>query len=209
MGSWHFDATGASAVSDRELGEQVAQIVIRGLMAGEAVEIDGLGVFYPDDAQYFRFEERRWPQVFLAYVDEDRATAERLYDTLEAAGFAPWMDKRKLLPGQNWPRAIESAIEASDFFVACFSQNSVAKKGGFQAEIRYALDCARQLPLDEMFLVPVRFGACRLPGAIEREYQYVDLLPDWSRGIRRLLLTMRKELKRRASARHKIDEVEA
>jgi len=209
MGSWHFDATGASAVSDRELGEQVAQIVIRGLMAGEAVEIDGLGVFYPDDAQYFRFEERRWPQVFLAYVDEDRATAERLYDTLEAAGFAPWMDKRKLLPGQNWPRAIESAIEASDFFVACFSQNSVAKKGGFQAEIRYALDCARQLPLDEMFLVPVRFGACRLPGAIEREYQYVDLLPDWSRGIRRLLLTMRKELKRRTSARHKIDEVDA
>jgi hypothetical protein len=209
MGSWHFDATGASAVSDRELGEQLAQIVIRGLMAGEAVEIDGLGVFYPDDAQYFRFEERRWPQVFLAYVDEDRATAERLYDTLEAAGFAPWMDKRKLLPGQNWPRAIESAIEASDFFVACFSQNSVAKKGGFQAEIRYALDCARQLPLDEMFLVPVRFGACRLPGAIEREYQYVDLLPDWSRGIRRLLLTMRKELKRRASARHKSNEVEA
>ena len=209
MGSWHFDATGASAVSDRELGEQVAQIVIRGLMAGEAVEIDGLGVFYPDDAQYFRFEERRWPQVFLAYVDEDRPIAERLYDTLEAAGFAPWMDKRKLLPGQNWPRAIESAIEASDFFVACFSQNSVAKKGGFQAEIRYALDCARQLPLDEIFLVPVRFGTCRLPGAIEREYQYVDLLPDWSRGIRRLLLTMRKELKRRASARHKSNEVEA
>ena len=163
MASWHFGATGASAVADREFGEQVAQIVIRGLMAGETVEIDGLGVFYPDDTQYFRFEERRLPQVFLAYVDEDRAAAERLYDTLEAAGFAPWMDKRKLLPGQNWPRAIESAIEASDFFVACFSQNSVAKKGGFQAEIRYALDCARQLPLDEIFLVPVRFGPCRLP----------------------------------------------
>ena len=140
-------------------------------------------------------------------MDEDRAAAERLYDTLEAAGFAPWMDKRKLLPGQNWPRAIESAIEASDFFVACFSQNSVAKKGGFQAEIRYALDCARQLPLDEIFLVPVRLGACRLPGAIKREYQYVDLLPDWSRGCRRLLATMRKEVERRAAARGRIDGI--
>src|SRR6185436_5153378 len=153
MGSWHFGATGGSGMDDDEFGEQVAQIVLRGLMSGETVEIDGLGVFYPDETRYFRFEERRLPQVFLAYVDEDRPMVERLYDTIEAAGFAPWMDKRKLLPGQNWPRAIESAIEASDFFVACFSQNSVAKKGGFQAEIRYALDCARQLPLDEIFLV--------------------------------------------------------
>ena len=205
----HFGATVASVMTDREFGERVAQTVLRGLLAGETVEIDGLGVFYPDERQYFRFEERRWPQVFVAYVDEDRATAERLYETLEASGFAPWMDKRKLLPGQNWPRAIESAIEGSDFFVACFSQNSVAKKGGFQAEIRYALECARQLPLDEIFVVPVRLGPCQLPGAIAREYQYVDLLPDWSRGIRRLLATMRKELERRASARGRIEEVGA
>jgi len=57
------------------------------------------------------------------------------------------MDTRKLVPGQNWPRAIETAIENSDLFIACFSTNSVRKKGGFQAEIRYALDCARQIPL--------------------------------------------------------------
>jgi hypothetical protein len=189
-------------VADHEFGEQVAQVVLRGLMEGKTVEIDGLGVFYPDEKpRYFRFEDRRRPQVFLAYVDEDRSTIERLYDTLEAAGFAPWMDKRKLLPGQNWPRAIESAIAASDFFIACFSQNSVAKRGGFQAEIRYALDCARELPLDEIFLVPVRLGPCRLPSAIQREYQYVDLLPDWSRGVRRLLATMRKAMVRTTERR--------
>ena len=73
------------------------------------------------------------------------------------------MDERKLLPGQNWPRAIESAIETSDFFLACYSANSVNKKGGFQAEIRYALDCARQIPLEEIFIVPVRLNP--LPGA--------------------------------------------
>src|SRR5581483_7233601 len=125
------DATGASssagrevsAVADRESLEQVAQVVIRGLTAGRAVEIDGLGVFYPDKTQFFRFEPRRLPQVFLAYVVEDREQVERLYDWLAGAGFSPWMDTRKLLPGQNWPRAIESAIEASDFFVPCFSGN--------------------------------------------------------------------------------------
>ena len=60
----------------------------------------------------------------------------------------------------------------------------MAKRGGFQAEIRYALDCARQLPLDQIFVVPVRLDVCAVPRAIQREYQYVDLAPDWERGVR-------------------------
>jgi hypothetical protein len=185
------------AVDDREFGEHIAQVVMSGLLDGQTVEIDGLGSFFPDRDRFFRFEPRIRPQVFIAYVVEDRQEAERLYDTLESAGFAPWMDTRKLLPGQNWPRAIESAIEASEFFVACFSSNSVGKKGGFQAEIRYALDCARQLPLDQVFVAPVRLDDCPVPRAIQREYQYVDLHPDWTHGVRRLVAMMRKELARR------------
>lgn len=181
--------------------DSVAQVVIRGLAAGHPVEIDGLGVFYPDAERVFRFEARREPRVFLAYVEEDRADVLRLYDALQGAGFAPWMDVRKLLPGQNWPRAIEGAIESSDFFVACFSERSVRKKGGFQAEIRYALDCAREVPLDEIFIVPVRLDRCRVPRAIQREYQYVDLFPDWASGMRELLVTLRKDVERRRRTR--------
>jgi TIR domain-containing protein len=177
--------------------EQVADVVLRSLSAGEAVEIDGLGVFHPDPSRGFRFEPRRLPRVFLAYVEEDRVPVLHLFDALEDGGFTPWMDVRKLLPGQNWPRAIDAAIETSDFFVPCFSRNSVAKKGGFQAEIRYALDCARQVPLDQIFIVPVRLDGCRVPRAIQREYQYVDLFPDWSRGLRRLQHMMRQESSRR------------
>ena len=179
--------------------EQLAQVVIRGLATGNAVEIDGLGSFLPDAVNGFRFEPRRLPQVFVAYVKEDALQAERLCGALEAAGFSPWMDARKLLPGQNWPRAIETAIEASDFFVACYSGNSVRKKGGFQAEIRYALDCARQIPLDEIFILPVRLNHCPVPRSIQRELQYVDLFPDWGRGMRRLVAVMRLAMARRSA----------
>lgn len=172
--------------------EQVANVVIAGLAAGKPVEIDGLGVFYPDAAHGFRFEPRRLPQVFIAYVTEDAAAAGWLYEALENAGFSPWMDVRKLLAGQNWPRAIENAIETSDFFVACFSRNSVDKKGCFQAEVRYGLDCARRMPLDEIYMAPVRFDECRIPRSIQRELQYIDLFPDWHRGIRRLTHMMRR-----------------
>ena len=172
---------------------ELAHIVLRSLSQGKAVEIDGLGVFFPDAQNGVRFEPRA-PQVFLAYVKEDQHAVLELYDGLQRTGFTPWMDVRKLLPGQNWPRAIEAAIETSDFFIACFSRNSVNKWGGFQAEIRYALDCARRIPLDEIFVVPVRLDACRVPRSIQRELQYIDLFPDWDRGVQRLVRMMRRRV---------------
>jgi TIR domain len=187
--------TGASAL------EHLAQVVIRGLAAGQAVEIEHLGVFYPDPATGFRFEPRLVSHVFLAYVREDAAPAGRLYEALEARGLRPWMDVRNLLAGQNWPRAIERAIECSDFFVPFFSRNSVNKRGGFQAEIRYALDCARRVPLDDIFIVPVRLDDCRVPHSIQNEFQYIDLFPDWGRGVCRLLRMMRREKRARLAKR--------
>ncbi len=178
--------------------QQLTGIVIRSLALRRAVEIDGLGTFYPDARHGVRFEAATRPQVFMAYVKEDRAEAEKIYQALEAAGFSPWMDVRKLLPGQNWPRAIDAAIENSDFFVPCFSGRSVNKRGGFQAEIRYALDCARRVPLDEIFVVPIRLDDCRVPRPIQRELQYVDFFPDWNAGVRQLAVTMRREADRRA-----------
>ena len=180
--------------------QQVARIVLRGVAAGKTVEIDGLGTFYPDRRRGFRFEPRALPQVFIAYGKEDEGLALRLYEDLNQAGFSPWMDVRKLLPGQNWPRAIEAAIESSDFFVACFSRNSVRKKGGFQSEIRYALDCARQVPLDEIYIVPIRLDDCTVPRTIQHELQYIDLFPDWDRGVERLLTMLKVEVERRRPA---------
>jgi hypothetical protein len=164
-----------------------------------AVEVDGLGIFYPDASQRCRFEPSV-AKVFLAYVEEDRHAAECLYNTLEAAGFSPWMDMRKLVPGQNWPRAIEAAIETADFFVACFSSRSVNKRGGFQAEIRYALDCARRIPLDDIFVVPVRLDPCRVPRAVQRELQYIDLFPNWDQGVRRLISALRRRTRQDEAA---------
>jgi hypothetical protein len=187
----------AAAAVAESAAAQVAEILIRGLRAGSTVEIEELGTFFPDRDRGFRFEPRRLPQVFVAHVKEDAAAAGRLAGELEADGFQPWMDTRKLLPGQNWPRAIENAIENSDFFVACFSANSIGKRGGFQAEIRYALDCARHVPLEDVFIVPVRLDGCAVPRSIQRELQYVDLFENWQRGIARVTAIFRREWKRR------------
>jgi len=180
---------------------QLATIVRQCLEEGKTVEIDGLGTFCPSARRGFRFWPSRLPKVFLAYVQEDTAAVDRLFRALDEHAFAPWMDRRKLLPGQNWPRAIEEAIETSDFFLACYSQNSVGKKGGFQAEIRYALECARRVPLDDIFVVPVRLDDCRVPARIQKELQYIDLFPDWGKGLSRLFTVMGRAARRRESHR--------
>ncbi len=135
----------------------LARILRECLREGASIEIDGLGTFLPDARRGFRFISRHRPKVFVAYAQEDAANADRLFLELAEAGFDPWLDRHKLLPGQNWPRSIEQAIQNSDFIVACFSRRSVTKKGGFQAEIRYALDCMRHG--DRLLAVLVR-GRC-------------------------------------------------
>lgn len=179
--------------------EEVARLVLECLREGKTVEIDGLGRFRPKPDGTVEFIGERRPRVFLAYVAEDYGTVLRLYHELRAAGFDPWLDRKKLLPGQNWVRAIERAIELSDFFVACFSKASVRKPGQFQAELRFALDCAQRLPVDDVFFIPVRLEECRVPALIARQIQYVDLFPDWDEGVQRLLRAMHEWLRRRES----------
>jgi len=187
-------------VTHRMTRETLADLVRQSLEAGQTVEIDGLGVFHAL-AQGYEFVARTLPDVFIAYAAEDIALARRLCEALKAEGCAPWLDKDKLLPGQNWPRAIERAIEVSDAFVACFSPRSIFKYGQFQSELRYALDCARKRPLDESpdasFVIPVRLEECAVPKRISDQVQYVDLFPDWDKGVRRVARAIKRIARRR------------
>jgi len=163
--------------------EELADLISTELKRSPSIEIEGLGRFQRDRTGRITFTRGNRPRIFVAYALEDTEQAERLFAELQSRGYAPWLDRKKLLPGQNWPRRIQDAIESSDFFIACFSTKSVNKRGGFQAEIRYALDCATRVPLDEVYLVPVRLDDCRVPSRIRRETQYIDLFPDWDAGL--------------------------
>ena len=165
------------------------------LAGGEPVHIDDLGIFMPGpNNSGFRFIPNQMQRVFIAYVQEDADLAKKIYREFAQRGFNTWLDKKKLLPGQNWPRAIESAIETADFFIPCFSSNSVSKRGTFQSELRYALECASRMPLDQMFIIPVRLDACSVPRTLRSHIQYVDLFPDWATGIDTVVAAMQQQM---------------
>jgi hypothetical protein len=175
---------------------RIAAIIRRALKDGHVIDIEGFGTFRPSECG-FDFVPETGPRIFIAYVGEDLRKVRRLYRDLKHYGYHPWLDKESLLPGQNWPRAIERAIEVSDFFLACFSTRSVSKRGVFQSELRYALDCAQRMPLDGIFFIPVRLDDCAPPERIARQLQHVDLFRNWVAGMAQLRRTIDAECARK------------
>jgi TIR domain len=182
--------------------ETVIEILRDSLQRGQSVEIEGLGTFRKATGGY-DFAPQTQPRVFVAYVLEDLVQARWLCEALRGQGCSPWLDKDELLPGQNWPRAIQRAIESCDVFLACFSTRAILKPGQFQSELRYALDCACHMPLDATFFIPIRLEACAIPGRLA-QIQYVDLFPDWDRGIKRLARAIHRAMRERQPVRPRL-----
>ena len=183
------------------LRKTLLKLIYRSLCDGDPVEIDGLGRFELNENNVV-FRPNGKPRVFLAYANEDRDSVRKLFGELQQAGFEPWMDEEKLLPGQNWPRAIEQAIELADFVVLCFSSQSVDKRGYFQLELRYSLEVSSCVPLDEVFLMPIRLSECTVPLQISRRTQYIDLFPDWKLGVKVLTMMMNAQAAKRQAKRN-------
>jgi len=113
-------------------------------------------------------------QVFLSYASEDRDEVNELYGRLSDAGYGPWMDKRNILPGEQWELTIYSAIRRADFFLACVSPRSVGKRGFLQKEIKQALSYWQEKLNDDIYVIPVRLEPCEAPEPLN-QFEWVDL----------------------------------
>ena len=173
----------------------IAKLLSGYLARGAVLRLDGLGTVRGLPNGEFELKPESGARVFIGYASEDFSRARRLYRDLKAAGFQPWLDREKLLPGQNWPRAIERAIEVADIAILCFSQRSVSRRSYFHSELRHVLACAERMPLEGVFFVPVRFDACDVPLSVSRQYQWVDLFPDWNAGVDRIVESVRSHVR--------------
>lgn len=139
------------------------------------------------------YNENRKLKVFLCHASEDKPKVQILYTRLTNDGVDAWLDKEKLLPGENWQIEIPEAVKKSDVVLVCLSSQSINKEGFVQKEIKTALDVADEKPDGTIFIIPARLENCNIPGRIS-EFQWVDLFLD--DGYERLL----KSLKSRADA---------
>lgn len=119
-------------------------------------------------------ESKRLLKVFLCHASQDKPNVRELAQRLFAEGWIdPWLDEKKLLPGQDWRLKIEEAVETSDIVVICLSSNSVSKEGFVQKELRYAREISLEKLEESIFLIPLRIDECNVPRGL-RFYQWAD-----------------------------------
>lgn len=131
-------------------------------------------------------------------------TAARLYEDLREAGFEPWMDTEDLLAGERWKERIAAEIEDSDYFVALLSPQAITRRGYVQKELRLALEVLDEFPPDDVFLIPVRLSPCEPQDRRLNELHWIDLFPDYQRGVERLIDALKAEKPR--ARRRTLDE---
>lgn len=140
--------------------------------------------------------------IFISYVRENEAVVERLSSELRAAGANVWLDRYSITPGQRWQDSIRQAIQSGAFFLACFSEEYLAKQRSYMSEeLVLAIDELRLRPTDRGWFIPVRLADCSIPdrpiggGETLRAIQWVDLFSDWSRGIGQIKAAVRTALR--------------
>jgi hypothetical protein len=134
--------------------------------------------------------------VFISYAREDSKAAIRLRKDLKDAGLNPWLDKEKILPGQNWENQIEDAISKSRYFIPLFSRASVQKIGYVQNEFKFALDVLKRYPPNMIFCIPIRLDDCEIPYRELKSIHHADLFPVdddtvWKEGVNQILQAIR------------------
>lgn len=62
--------------------------------------------------------------IFFSYSSKDKLLADKICTKLEKAGLACWMAPKSIQPGANWPESIVKGIEAANYFLLLFTENS-------------------------------------------------------------------------------------
>ena len=134
------------------------------------------------------FSQKKRLKVFLCHAHADREAVIELYSRLIKSRVDAWLDKEKLLPGQDWELEIRKAVQEADVVVVCLSKQF--NQAGFrQKEVRLALDTAMEKPEGEIFIVPARLEECDNLESLKK-WHWVDLFAD--NGFGMLMLALQK-----------------
>ena len=113
--------------------------------------------------------------VFVSYASEDLSAAQRICESLRAAGIEVWFDQSELRGGEVWDRQIRKQIHDCGLFLAIISANTDARSEGyFRREWRLAVERSQDMADDAPFLVPI---------AIDRTTESGARVPDQFREV--------------------------
>jgi hypothetical protein len=111
-----------------------------------------------------RLERHRMnKRIFIIYSHKDIELARTLTEQLKAKGYNPWLDEQEIVPGQNWAKAINQAIEKSSIALFLSSKNIENSQGFAMKEIKVARELLRANQESHSPIIPVYLEESKLP----------------------------------------------
>lgn len=151
--------------------------LIQAMIEGLAIESKSLRIESHYLADETPSKQKQDLRVFLCYSLEDILIVEKFYNFLINDGIDAWLNKKNLIPGQNWQIEIPKAVKNSHVVVVFLSSKSVAKEGFVQKEVKIALDTADEKPDGTIFIIPAKLENCEVPERLSK-YQWVNLFDE-------------------------------
>ena len=131
--------------------------------------------------------------IYLAYSNVDMEAASKLRNQLIQAGEQVWWDQ-DILPGQNFEFTKKQAMKQAYAVLGCFSEK-IPTRDAVHGELRKAIDSAREVSQDAIYMIPVLLGRTSVPGLdLGGGMDLTDIKPvdlshdgDWQPAIESLL----------------------
>jgi len=94
--------------------------------------------------------------VFLSYASQDAAAAQKICETLRAAGIEIFLDQSELQGGDAWDQKIRHEIHDCALFIPIIPRHTQERlEGYFRHEWKLAIERTHHMAEQKTFLVPV------------------------------------------------------
>jgi CheY-like chemotaxis protein len=121
---------------------------------------------------------KRKTGVFISYNHEDSYIASTLAEQLKESGFVPWVDSGKLVGGEEWRRAIDTALDNTGVLLVILTPQAVASEW-----VSYEIREARK---KNCVIIPLMFRMCELPEEISMLH-FIDFRKDAAKAQKELI----------------------
>ena len=143
------------------------------------------------------------PTAFLSYVKQNEPIVRFLDQILTDYGINVVTNYKNIDGGSNWKRRLKELIEDSGYFVACFSKEfNEREETVLYQELDHAIECAKNLPPNRKWIIPIRINECEIPNIAIRsqenltDLQRIDLFPNpmWHVGVESIVRAIDERL---------------
>ena len=127
--------------------------------------------------------------VFLSHSSDDKEFVRKLDDALRNADFETWLDERQLVPGDDLPGGIATALANAGAVIVVISAAS-AGSDWLAYELRL---CTDRMVRSGLRLVPVLLDSTPLPNELGGTV-YADFTGSFEKGLELVLLALEQEV---------------